>query len=128
MSVYWFKERADEAVRRASTAPVVTFPLLPSYAQIKSSVNRAALQASQLLLNDAVEQSSRSATWYITATRQTPHLHLSRFTPPVVRQLVRLRLGFHCSTQILGDASAPCPHCFAEPHCSTAQHPTHFAI
>ncbi|KAG0713095.1 hypothetical protein GWK47_016979 [Chionoecetes opilio] len=126
-------ERADEAARRASTAPEVTFPLLPSYAQIKSSVNRAALQASQLLLNDAVEHGSRSATWYITATRQTPHLHLSRFTPPVVRQLVRLRLGFHCSTQILGDA--PALLTVSQSHkiplsttCFTAQHPTHFAI
>ncbi|KAG0714418.1 Gag-Pol polyprotein [Chionoecetes opilio] len=71
-------ETADEAARRASTAPEITFPLLPSYAQIKSSVNRAALQASQLLSNDAMEHGSRSATWYITATRQTPHLHLSR--------------------------------------------------
>ncbi|KAG0719264.1 Gag-Pol polyprotein [Chionoecetes opilio] len=127
-------ERADEAARIASTAPEVTFPLLPSYAQIKSSVNRAALQASQLLLNDAMEHGSRSATWYITATRQTPHLHLSRFTPPVVRQLVRLRLGFHCFTQILGDDPPPVLPCFAEPQnplsttCSTAQHPTQFAI
>lgn len=73
-------ERADEAARRASMAPVVAFPLPSSYAHIKSLVNRAALQVPECLLDDGVVQGFRSATWYVTVSRHTFPLHFSQFT------------------------------------------------
>ncbi|KAG0705642.1 hypothetical protein GWK47_024453 [Chionoecetes opilio] len=88
-------ERADEAAHRDSTAPEVTFPLLPSYAQIKSSVNQAALQASQLLLNDAV---GAWLSFWPHGTSQSPDKRLtSTFPgslPPAVRQLVPTKARF----------------------------------
>ena len=108
-------ERADAAARRGSTGPVVTFSLPPSYKQIKSKVNRAAWNASGGLLQDAVAEGSRSATWYVTATRECPRIHPCPFPPPVTRHLVRLRLGFLCSSQILGGDPARCAHCLEEP-------------
>ena len=107
-------ERADAAARAGCGLLAVTFPLPRSYNSIKSAANIAAYAATSRLLRDAIEASSLSATWYATATADMPRL-LAKLPPLAAHHIRRLRLGFLCRSQVLGEEPNACPHCLAEP-------------
>ncbi|KAG0717568.1 hypothetical protein GWK47_054147 [Chionoecetes opilio] len=70
------------------------------------------LRATRCLFEEAMEEGSRSVTWYPTATRREPSPFPQVYLQGWLSRLIRLRLGYRCPSQILQTPPAQCPYCF----------------
>ena len=107
-------EDADKAARAGCALPAPTVHVPRSLHSIKVAVHKATTAATASLLVLAVEDGSQAAAWYSIATA-TNRLLPNTIPPAVSRDIHRLRLGFPCIAQVLGENPEPCRHCLMEP-------------
>lgn len=111
-------EAADMLARQACHNNNIDIQVIPSLSTLISRINKASLQASQRLLQQAVTQNSQTARWYTIAsvkllTDQTAAPHPPH--PRTETAVARLRLGFPCFSTITDGEVEACSHCFDTP-------------
>ena len=107
-------DNADGTARLAAAGQQVNFHILRSASSIKRAIDAAAISATRNNFVTAMEEGSRSALWYATATGRERFSFPSDMSPRVAINITRLRLGYMCSQQILHGNLNPCPHCLEE--------------
>ncbi|XP_068209172.1 uncharacterized protein [Palaemon carinicauda] len=108
-------EAADRLANEALKCTSIGVSLSKSLKQIKNLLIQNCLSRVRSDVRDAALGGSMTARWYTQVTDMDPH-DITRDTNRRIAVIThRLRLGYKCCWQIIGDEVRPCQHCEAQP-------------
>ena len=112
---------ADEAAKAATRSSSVHIQVPASVQQIKNHLRKTTKLHIKKSFLHALNAGSQSAKWYLAATKGEPPFADKKTPRQTQVSLHRLRLGYKCSWQMIGNDVMECTYC-QEPAANPLEH------